>query len=359
MAHTRWASLLAILSLLLLAWASPSHAHFLSGPEPGSKQPPLLARAAPAPSTVYRGDGRNPQKIKAAGGFLPHSNFPPRTLKAYSIYNHVIDTIVDVNSKKRDTVYVSTTTAWPTAANFASDRPLGGFVYRIHATPNMVDVQASLLSHNPFPGEREWVAMGGVRWEQIEGWMFLPENYSRVDWRKAGAPTLETELWRFIRNPDYSPRYNNEVASGGQPQLVGWFGEASAWANLNPWKKYKPTKTKTMLHYAVEFMNKNGKSVGWRGNFPLFGNTHKKARSVVDVPQNEEPRTWPQESAWLDTSAEGDWEPPSSDSATKRRRAFAPAKRDSSWNWAPPPTESPLTPETIDIPPDMEVDPTF
>ncbi|PHH65908.1 putative enterotoxin [Ophiocordyceps australis] len=287
MAQTRWASVLAMLALLLLTWTSASHARSLSRPEPGGKQPPLLARAAPPPSTVFRGDGRNPQKVKAAGGFLPHSSSPPRSLKAYSLYNHVLDSIVDVNNKMRDTVYVSTTTAWPTAANFAADRPLGGFVYRIHATPNMVDVQESMLSHNPFPGEREWAAMGGVRWEQIEGWMFLPENYSRADWRKAGAPTLETEMWRFIRNPDYASRFDAEVASPGQPQLVAWFGKGAAWANLNPWKKFKPTKTKSIMDYAVEFMDKHGKPVGWNGRFPLLAShvPHPKAKSTLDVSQ--------------------------------------------------------------------------
>ncbi|KGQ02803.1 hypothetical protein BBAD15_g11978 [Beauveria bassiana D1-5] len=68
---------------------------------------------------------------------------------------------------------------------------------------------------------------------------------------------FELPAFNFTTNPDYNHKYNNLSASPGQPQLTGDS------ANL---AKYKE---KSLEGYAIKFIEKNGKPVGWDGKFPL------------------------------------------------------------------------------------------
>ncbi|PHH64275.1 putative enterotoxin [Ophiocordyceps australis] len=211
----------------------------------------LEARKPPKITWVYRGDRRDPATVRAAGGFLPRSN--PAPANGYSLFSHVY-AVCGVGSCKPKTGYVSTTVLKPVARRFSGDR----WVYRIHATPNFVDVAASLLDAYPVSVEEEIAAMGGIRWQQVHGWYEVQEAHGE-------GPVL-TE---YVNNKDYDVAYDNFAASGGQPQLAG-FDAASAYWKRKPWSRFAPEKGKSTMQYALEFMNAHGPPVGWRGRFPLW-----------------------------------------------------------------------------------------
>ncbi|KAM3522047.1 hypothetical protein MY4038_008788 [Beauveria bassiana] len=153
----------------------------------------LNGRAEPLPTVVYRGSVSIPETIKERGGFIP---------------------------RPRDDEPISNTT----------------FGLRNHHIGKTRTVLPARISQ-----EEEFVALGGVRYDQIEAW----------------APASDGEL-NFTANPDFaSKKYEGLSASPGQPQLAG------DQANL---AKYNE---KTLEEYAIEFMEKNGGPVGFDGMFPL------------------------------------------------------------------------------------------
>ncbi|KAM4056529.1 heat-labile enterotoxin alpha chain domain-containing protein [Hirsutella rhossiliensis] len=99
-------------------------------------------RSPEKPLTVYRGDSRSPEEIQALGGI------PPRfagetTNQSYSLKAHH-----EAADKNIATRYTSTTRSFGVATVYATGLYHGGtnkdgWVYRIHPTPNMIDLNAS------------------------------------------------------------------------------------------------------------------------------------------------------------------------------------------------------------------------
>ncbi|PQK14460.1 hypothetical protein BB8028_0004g13890 [Beauveria bassiana] len=190
---------------------------------------PLNGRAEPLPTVVYRGSASIPETIKERGGFIPRPrDDEPISNTTFGLRNHL---------GKTRTLYTSTSRGVDVAVSFAlSNSQPSAWIYKIHSTPNMID-----LNDSGFRLEEEFVALGGVRYDQIEAW----------------APASGGEL-NFTANPDFArKKYEGLSASPGQPQLAG------DQANL---AKYNE---KTLEEYAIEFMEKNGGPVGFDGTFPL------------------------------------------------------------------------------------------
>ncbi|PHH89068.1 putative enterotoxin [Cordyceps sp. RAO-2017] len=275
--HTRWAFRAVSLFLCLFFWASGCSALPATlVRESNTKQPQALhAResALKLPSVVYRGDGRDPSRIKEAGGFLPHSQYPPLSELAFSVYNHVLDIIVDQNTRERNTIYVSTSSVFGIAAMFASNRTGGGWLYDISAAPNMISVEGTLLEESPFPEESEYAAIGGINWSQVAGWMFLSENYTDMEWSR-DEPHSEAEFfslsYRYVRNPDYESRWDRYTASVGQPQLAGFYGKKSDCNSKKPWMDYPLEVPSRLIKYAHQFMRPLAEVMGTDHFFRLF-----------------------------------------------------------------------------------------
>ncbi|OAA47243.1 Heat Labile Enterotoxin Type Iib [Beauveria brongniartii RCEF 3172] len=225
---------------------------------PSPKECLAAREPAPLPKVVYRGELTAPETFRKLGG-IPTEFDGPTTDKSYSL---------EVHHKGRGEVhsaYTSTTSSFGVAFGYSLRNNAGdGWVYKIHPTPNMIDMDASdfPLFHS---AEDELSALGGVRWDQVEAWMAIPHDIigTRITekvvhrFRKEEAFIAKFPNMKWIKNEDYNPRYDQFTISGGQPQLAG---------NAPNLDKYKE---KTLEQWATEFMNKNGEAVGWTGAFPL------------------------------------------------------------------------------------------
>ncbi len=219
----------------------------------------LHGRQQALPTIVYRGSGSSPESVKERGGFIPRARdeSEPISNTTFGLLSHHI-------GDKR-TLYTSTTRDIVMGATFAMQSQEGGWVYRIHPTPNMIDLNDSGFEIR-FKREEEFSALGGIRYDQIEAWAEVtykglraagmdPDDIANLE----AMEPLDGELvaLNFTTNPDYNAKYDSLGPSRGQPQLAGDEANLAKFAD------------KTLEGYAIEFMEKNGGPVGFDGRFPL------------------------------------------------------------------------------------------
>ncbi|OAA70996.1 Heat-labile enterotoxin, A chain [Akanthomyces lecanii RCEF 1005] len=219
----------------------------------------LHGRQQALPVVVFRGSGSSPESVKERGGFIPRARdeSEPISNTTFGLQSHHI-------GEKR-TLYTSTTRDLVMGVTFALQSEKSSWVYRIHPTPNMIDLNDSGFEIR-FKREEEFSALGGIRYDQIEAWAevtytdLIGAGLSKFDFQNlVDMQPIEGELpaLNFTTNPDYNAKYDNLSASPGQPQLAG------DEANLAKFNE------KSLEGYAIEFMEKNGGPVGWDGKFPL------------------------------------------------------------------------------------------
>ncbi|ATY59340.1 Heat-labile A chain [Cordyceps militaris] len=165
----------------------------------------IRRRFSPLPTVLYRGSGNSPESVKELGGFIPRDwegGGEAITNATFGLRSHHIG--------ENRTLYTSTMRDIVMGATFALQKNVHGWVYQIHPTPNMIDLNESGFEIR-FKREEEFSALGGILYNQIQAWAELAGD--------------EANLAKF-----------NE---------------------------------KTLEGYAIEFMEKNGGPVGWDGKFPL------------------------------------------------------------------------------------------
>ena len=234
-----WLSLVLWTAFLFLLGLGDSHVLKRAGELPGDP-----------PSFVYRGDMRIPDEIRKAGGFFPRD--PKVSLgrklttveveQSSSLYFH------HGGSTSKYTKYVSTTTEPGVAQKFAT--PFRGaqqgveetgYIYRISTDAKFVDVAKSLGPENmikEFVPQAEHAAVGGIPFDQIEGWYKVadigPEELAKLE----QGEKLEH---LFTANDKFDPKYTPLRGSGAQHQLAG-FGKSGKGVKARtkqPWKQYK------------------------------------------------------------------------------------------------------------------------
>ncbi|MCL6230162.1 enterotoxin A family protein [Bartonella bilalgolemii] len=180
---------------------------------------------------VYRATTRSPEEIKRAGGFLSRGmdetrpNQPPANI---SLWNHMLGNTSGMANDNSG--YVSTTINRGIAIDWVNDRlNHNGYVYHIRATPNFVDVNASLGNYSLYYEEEEIAALGLIHWDQIIGWESVREG----------------TVGEFIPNPDYNEQlYMHFTAGGAQPQLAAFPDGHPAWGE-QPWVRYARCELKS------------------------------------------------------------------------------------------------------------------
>ncbi|KAK2601827.1 hypothetical protein QQS21_004610 [Conoideocrella luteorostrata] len=254
-------------------------------------------KPAEEPAVVYRGDTRSPAELRALGGIPTEFGGPLRN-ESYGLEAHHR---ANCDKGKCLSAYTSTAKVFGSAMLFATDggdnKKVNGWVYKIHATPNMIDMDNSGFKLY-FIMETEFSALGGIRWDQIEGWMPAPAStYQFVGGNSFDELTFEDfqrdprQDWpkAWIPNPEYNKKYDTYRASGGQPQLAG------------DEKNIKTYGEMSLEKYALEFMKKNGQSVGWTdGKSPFLNLTAPTKQWSGPSPLNDTSAAFPKKSSKKD-----------------------------------------------------------
>lgn len=214
--------------------------------KPGTSQPaPKQISKADDPTVVWRGEyHRTPQEVMAAGGFYPGGTelamsggklTPLQQQQGSSLYYHAQGETQEFSR------FVSTSSKPDVAASMAMN-PHGlnkpSYLYMIRPDAKMIDVEATLGSRVPFPGEAEQAFAGFVPLEQIEGWYDLRRTGFRPDTfvKLANGQKLEKH---FEPNPHFNgKKYEATKGSGMQPQLAG-FPDGDEFWQVDPWAKFR------------------------------------------------------------------------------------------------------------------------
>ncbi|KAF6823945.1 cholera a subunit [Colletotrichum musicola] len=185
---------------------------------------------------LYRADSRPYSTIQASKGFLPkgQSTFGVATPDT-SLWNHVNG--ASNGFSKDEDGYVSTTTDINLARTWVRQFLGGnGFIYRIHSAPNMIDCQATLGKYNPYPQEKEFAALGGIKDNQIIGWIPVRNNVAAAE----------------QKNPFYQANiYGNMGTGGAQPKLAAFPPGHAAWREA-PWSQFSSCPRRSARDFFIE-----------------------------------------------------------------------------------------------------------
>ncbi|XP_044724428.1 heat-labile enterotoxin alpha chain domain-containing protein [Hirsutella rhossiliensis] len=201
------------------------------------------------PTTVWRGEKfRTPQEVEAAGGMFSRGLEKQRrgeTLtkeeigSGSSLYEHA------KGNRIANSQYVSTASDPALGLRFGrggdQNGESNGYLYRIHADTKAIDVDASLGRYSPYKGQTENAFIGGIPFDQIEGWYELKgiKDTDVLETIKRGESPGRVE---FIKNPKFNEeKYRNQKGSGAQPQIAGFPETSDAWKE-KPWNQYKDQK---------------------------------------------------------------------------------------------------------------------
>ncbi|EFY85860.1 heat-labile enterotoxin IIB, A chain [Metarhizium acridum CQMa 102] len=230
----RWGSIVPVAHLVLLGIGTSSAI-------PNVKRV-IIGRVPKQPAKeVFRGDFRSPAEVAIDGGFRPRGDYANDD-RAFSIYRHMggefwredDSELSDEDSEEEwISAFVSVTTDVGTGASY------GRWLYRIHATPNMIDPTAE--NEN----EPEIFALGGVPWSQVMGWYYV-----RLDGDGHALNPDAITAADFTPNPAYQGRYDQFALTTVEPR--------------SRWRQHDRS-------YWTQFMNRPdvGPAVGFTGQFPL------------------------------------------------------------------------------------------
>ncbi|RDA88366.1 hypothetical protein CP532_5613 [Ophiocordyceps camponoti-leonardi (nom. inval.)] len=237
-----------------------------------------LCQAQPAPTSrsfyLFRGDTRSPADVRAAGGFLPDDETDYEDARVYSLSDHV-------NGRLAYSAYISTSRSFgQSAVHFGLRLGPGSYVYRIHVTPNMIDVN-SVLPNGRFAFQDEVSALGGIPWTSVQGWLQMSEDDDDDDDDFSGfADDMCFDLftprpfdhvladnyteryerdfaWRFVNNTDFVEQADWTVVQRADNEDVAILAE---------------TREGDLAEAARRFMDNFGEGLGWEGGqtFPLW-----------------------------------------------------------------------------------------
>lgn len=181
---------------------------------------------ASGPITVWRADAMSPRELERQGMFLPRGmngsrpNQPPPDI---SLWNHINGSPTGMSTHRSG--YVSTSASRMSAFHFLVRHMNGeGYLYEIKVTPNFIDAAGTLRGTYNKSSEQEYSALGGIRFDQVKGWVKVSFSTEKM----------------FKRNNAYNAsRY--EIFSSGSvaPPLAGFPRGHWAW-KLSPWAPFSP-----------------------------------------------------------------------------------------------------------------------
>ncbi|RDA93990.1 putative heat-labile enterotoxin [Ophiocordyceps camponoti-saundersi (nom. inval.)] len=233
-----------------------------------------------------------PAEAKRQHGFLTAADLAfsndAAPAEAYTLQHHL-----DIYNLRRSSFFLQGSENLGTAAEWAAKAArkyttgFDGVVYAVHATPNMIDIGLTRGHHygRMNPMAQRFAIAGGIKWTQVQGWIQVPENYSRTPASDIGTEAdvrghfqraFDEKTHLFQRNPDYDKDFDQFTAND-RPQM-------QLFTSSQPKKALK------------EFMNQYANVLGWTGDFPLFRapqittarqSARAKAAQIVPKPHPE------------------------------------------------------------------------
>lgn len=181
---------------------------------------------------MYRGDSRSPTQLRDAGGFLPSKS--NANDDGYGIFQHT-----HLPRMKDSTQYVFTSKEMGIAAVYAVSQPgndgsMPSWIYLIRPTPNFINARKTLGSYAVDFSHHEFAALGGIRFEQVLGWVEIDVS-PYLEYQLKTMPSAFGELKEqilsaeFTLNADYNPKLDDSIASDVVPQLTGFPPSHQAW----------------------------------------------------------------------------------------------------------------------------------
>lgn len=193
----------------------------------------------------------------------------------FSLDNHV-------NGRTGSLAYVSTSAEFGQAVrNFAGP---GNYVYRIHVTPNMIDVNAALTRGHLYLRQEEASALGGIPWTAVEGWLRLeddrefPDDYDFLN-DDSAARLTDRYVAEFADQFEPNRAYDDR-GLGGPARLTGSDPQVALLAA-------QPLDEARLINAATTFMNNHALAIGWTENqaFPYTPLTPPLSTEPVALPE--------------------------------------------------------------------------
>ncbi|KAK2593434.1 hypothetical protein QQS21_008851 [Conoideocrella luteorostrata] len=237
------------------------------GWKPDKPQPKPIVDP-PKAKVLYRGEYfRGPDEVKKAGSFDSHAkrifegkhpDYKDRMKaelfkKGSSLYEHAV-------FKNPVSSYVPTSRSLEEALKFAKSADKVGYLYKIRASPDMVDVVGSLGGEDYFKHfkEQEVAGVYEIPWHRVESWQEVRRN----------AKTGEYERGKEVPNEDFIEPSDGEAAYLSHPELAGW-PEGSVALENEFWAPYKDVPVEGMLNeHLLKYRHGDNveKFKKWRGN---------------------------------------------------------------------------------------------
>ncbi|ODA79763.1 hypothetical protein RJ55_05357 [Drechmeria coniospora] len=211
------------------------------------------------PTRLFRGDLRSPEKIWKAGGFLPHGN-DLNNDAGLSVYAHMRG--VSGGGAPENSLFVSTTTDPKVAIRALGGKP--GYIYELQPTENIFSVSETLKGHNLYPNQQEWVALGGIRADQIRSVAQVGASTSSSN--NGASPELTFKPSRGF----LASKWANNGVGDPQPELAGFPRDHPAAKDEPFWRSLRGKP----LKQAGQRLLKQAHDKGW--DSPL-----QHSRSVV------------------------------------------------------------------------------
>lgn len=219
---------------------------------------------------VFRGDSRNASTIQASGGFQPQGDryWESDTSFDFSRHQEGIDLdSPDARIEEWQTAFVSTSVRLRRALDFTwADESNAGYVYHIHATPNMFRPADA-----DFEAEQEIPALGGIPWSAVAAYAQLRENCTEVDQLLVDGQ-LNADCW--TTNPAYREAWSQFSMAAAPPATTADGNHRTAAINfLN--------EVGAPLGWVN--MNEPGAPPRWQDQFPLSLSEDARGRRAVEI----------------------------------------------------------------------------
>ncbi|ODA78872.1 hypothetical protein RJ55_06256 [Drechmeria coniospora] len=198
----------ALLWLFLSSLGNARFSDHVSRVGGGADSPKTLFTRQWDTKFVFRGDNRDPTTLKSAGGFFPHVPAYAARSSSFSMYRHM-------EKSPFGTAFVSISHSPDISIDYTEYFGNKGFIYVIKPTANIIDAEKSRIRDNSL--QQECLALGGVSWSQVHGW--IPQERYEA-WMRSRSPALNgLDLSVSHQNRETNGSWTSSCLKSNEPRI--------------------------------------------------------------------------------------------------------------------------------------------